>query len=257
MPYGTEGYGFDLVEILCYMFVLFFFSLIIYLRREDHREGYPLEEDTTGRLENDATGIFYGAPKTFKMADGHVITKPDGVRDTRELAAKRTAVWPGAPIEPVGNPLGAGIGPGAYQLRSTEPDRTVHGDAKIVPLRVATSFSVVRGDPALIGYTVKGMDGAVAGTVSDIWVDTAESLIRYLEVALADGSRTVILPMMMSAVSKGRRTVQTDSITGAQFAGVPALSNPDQISLREEDIISGYYGGGYMYATPVRAEPLA
>lgn len=256
MPYGTEGYGFDLVEILCYLFVLFFISLIIYLRREDHREGYPLEEDTTGRLENDASGIFYGAPKTFRMADGHVVTKPDSVRDTRELAAKRTAVWPGAPIEPVGNPLGQGIGPGAYQLRSTEPDRTLHGDAKIVPLRVATGFGVVPGDAKLIGYTVKGVDGAVAGTVSDIWVDTAESLIRYLEVALADGSRTVILPMMMTAVSKAKRTVQTDSITGAQFAGVPALSDPNQISLREEDVISGYFGGGYMYATPVRAEPL-
>jgi photosynthetic reaction center H subunit len=256
MPYGTEGYGFDLTEILCYLFVLFFFSIILYLRREDHREGYPLEEDTTGRLENDASGIFYGAPKTFRMADGHVITKPDSVRDTRELAAKRTAVWPGAPLEPVGNPLGQGIGPGAYQLRSTEPDRTLHGDAKIVPLRVATGYGVVRGDPKLIGYTVKGVDGAMAGTVSDIWVDTAESLIRYLEVALADGSRTVILPMMMTAVSKAKKAVQTDSITAAQFAGVPALSNPDQISLREEDVICGYYGGGYMYATPVRAEPL-
>jgi photosynthetic reaction center H subunit len=34
---------FDAAQIALYGFWLFFFGLIVYLRREDKREGYPLE----------------------------------------------------------------------------------------------------------------------------------------------------------------------------------------------------------------------
>lgn len=34
---------FDAAQIALYCFWLFFFGLIVYLRREDKREGYPLE----------------------------------------------------------------------------------------------------------------------------------------------------------------------------------------------------------------------
>jgi photosynthetic reaction center H subunit len=37
---------------------------------------------------------------------------------------------------------------------------------------------------------------------------------------------------------------------------VPGLANPDQITLQEEDKIVAFYGGGHLYATPQRAEPL-
>jgi len=36
----------DLAQIAIYAFWLFFAALIYYLRREDKREGYPLESDT-------------------------------------------------------------------------------------------------------------------------------------------------------------------------------------------------------------------
>ncbi|MBP8290924.1 MAG: photosynthetic reaction center subunit H, partial [Chromatiaceae bacterium] len=35
----------DVAQIVLYAFWLFFAGLIIYLRREDKREGYPLESD--------------------------------------------------------------------------------------------------------------------------------------------------------------------------------------------------------------------
>jgi photosynthetic reaction center H subunit len=38
----------DGAQITLYAFWLFFFGLIIYLRKEDKREGYPLETDTGG-----------------------------------------------------------------------------------------------------------------------------------------------------------------------------------------------------------------
>jgi len=41
----------DVTELSMYIFTIFFIGLILYLRREDRREGYPLEEDTTGRLD--------------------------------------------------------------------------------------------------------------------------------------------------------------------------------------------------------------
>jgi photosynthetic reaction center H subunit len=38
----------DFAQITVYLFWLFFAGLIIYLRREDKREGYPLESDRKG-----------------------------------------------------------------------------------------------------------------------------------------------------------------------------------------------------------------
>jgi photosynthetic reaction center H subunit len=34
------------------------------------------------------------------------------------------------------------------------------------------------------------------------------------------------------------------------------LASPDQITLREEDMVMGYFGGGTLYAKPSREEPL-
>jgi photosynthetic reaction center H subunit len=38
----------DFAQITVYLFWFFFAGLIIYLRREDKREGYPLESDRKG-----------------------------------------------------------------------------------------------------------------------------------------------------------------------------------------------------------------
>ena len=36
----------------------------------------------------------------------------------------------------------------------------------------------------------------------------------------------------------------------------PATRNTDKVTLLEEDKITAYYGGGTLYATPDRVEPL-
>ena len=46
------------------------------------------------------------------------------------------------------------------------------------------------------------------------------------------------------------------AILGAQFADVPAHAKPDTVTLREEDRIAAYYGGGTLYAEASRREPL-
>ncbi len=96
-----------------------------------------------------------------------------------------------------------GVGPAAYAERAKVPDLTAHGDLKIVPMRVAKNFFVAKGDPDPRGMLVRGADGGIAGTVSDIWVDRAEWQIRYLEVALEGGAgQTALLPMAMALIHK-------------------------------------------------------
>jgi photosynthetic reaction center H subunit len=266
-----EFFGtFDATALVLTVFVLFFFGLIIYLRREDRREGYPLEDDATGRLEP-ASGFFFTAqPKTFLMGHGGAtLTKPNADRETPVFSASRRTNISGAPLSPVGDPMLAKVGPGAFAQRARTPDVLFHGGAKIVPLRVATDFSIdgAASDPR--GMKVVGADGATAGVVSDVWVDRAEYLIRYLEVELSDSgssglsvvgsaasAKRVLLPMTMSVVNKGRRTVKVDAILASQFSAVPALENPDQVTFDEEERVCAYYGGGFLYATAERAEPI-
>jgi photosynthetic reaction center H subunit len=50
--------------------------------------------------------------------------------------------------------------------------------------------------------------------------------------------------------------MRCDALTAAQFADVPATRNPDVVTLMEEERVVAYYGGGMLYATPERAEPL-
>jgi photosynthetic reaction center H subunit len=254
--HNPEFFGtFDVTALILTAFVLFFISLIIYLRREDRREGYPLEDDATGRLEP-ASGLFFTArPKTFAFSHGGVLSKPNDDRETPVFSASRRTNISGAPLSPVGDGMLAKVGPGAYAQRAKTPDPMFHGGPKIVPLRVAPGFTIdgAASDPR--GMTVLGADRAAAGVVSDVWVDKAEYLIRYLEVELAVGHR-VLLPMTMAVVDKSGRKVKVDAILASQFAAVPTLSNPDQVTLDEEERVVAYYGGGYLYATPERLEPL-
>jgi photosynthetic reaction center H subunit len=79
-------------------------------------------------------------------------------------------------------------------------------------------------------------------------------MIRYLQVDT--GARQVLMPMTVASVSRYRQTVTTTAITAAQFADAPAIEGTGVITLYEEERVQAYFGGGYLYATPARAEPL-
>jgi len=249
----------DVAQITLYAFWIFFAGLVFYLRREDKREGYPLETERPGRIIVQGFPALPG-PKTFHLRSGKTVTVPSLKPDTREVRAEPVAPWPGAPLEPIGDPMRDAVGPAAFAEREDEPELTYEGAPSIVPMRLAAEISIDPEDPDPRGLEVFAADGVVAGKVSDVWVDRAEGLIRYLEVAVpaADGARRVLLPMTMARVraTGWRRYVKVRSILAAQFADVPVTRNSDQVTKREEDRICAFYAGGTLYATPLRREAL-
>ncbi|WP_066648641.1 MULTISPECIES: photosynthetic reaction center subunit H [Sphingomonas] len=246
----------DVALVVLNAFFLFFLGLVVYLRREDRREGYPLEHELTGRLEGEGTALLRALPKTFRLPFGRgTVSVPNGSRDDFKVAARPAENFAGAPLVPTGNPLVDGVGPAAYANRAKHPDLDWEGHPRIVPMRVAEGFTVERRDADPRGYTVVGVDGRTAGKVTDLWIDRADRLIRYLEVEI-DGGRHVLAPMFMSSISRATATVTVDAITAAQFADAPGIEGTDVITLYEEERVQAYFGGGYLYATPSRSEPI-
>lgn len=263
MEIGAITSELDVAQVVLYAFWIFFAGLIFYLRREDRREGYPLEHEATGkRLDH---GIIWIPPaKTFWLPHGGTLLAPRDERDTREIRAAPTAPWTGAPLQPTGDPMRDGVGPAAHALRTESPELTFEGQPRMVPMRVASDFSMAENDPDLRGMPVVAADGVVAGTIHDVWVDRAEPQIRFLEVEVKgeqeggaeNGIRRVLLPTGFARIDVRRRRITVKSIRADQFGHVPTLANADQITAREEDRITAYYGGGHLYALPSRQEPM-
>ena len=248
----------DVALLVFWAFVLFFVCLVFYLRREDRREGYPLEDEFTGKLETAGGPLHTGSVKSFLLPFGHgVVTAPTGgYREPVAIAARRTERFAGAPYVPTGNPLVDGIGPAAWADRAKRPDIDMEGHPRIVPLSSASDYWIAKGDSDLTGWPVIAADGAVAGTVTELWIDKADRLVRYLAVALEGAAGTVLAPMMDAKIDRNRRRVVIDAITAAQFASAPRIDAADSITLYEEDRVQAYFGGGYLYATAARQEPL-
>lgn len=244
----------DVAQIALYVFLLFFAGLIWYLRREDRREGYPLEMDGKGMAAHSA--LFIPDAKTFNLPHGGTVQAPDLRADTRPVKASRRTEYPGTPLEPTGDPLADAVGPASYAERADEPDRTFDGQVKIVPMASDSHFRVAEEDPDPRGMDVLGADGEIAGQIKEIWVDRAETCIRYYELKLAGATRNANRLLPVNCVRINDNKVLVNSILGSQFAGVPRTKNPDQVTLLEEDMIMGYYAGGRLYATPDRQEPL-
>lgn len=246
---GTTFFGnFDLASLSIWLFWGFFALLVYYLQTENMREGYPLELEDGGPAPNQ--GPFpVPKPKTFLLPNGRgEVTVPNGAREAREVALARTAKSEGFPHAPTGNPMADGVGPASWAPRRDVPELDGHGHNKIVPMSQAGGFVVSAGrDPR--GLPVQAGDNEVVGRISDLWVDAPEQLIRYLEIDLNSGHKRLV-PMPMVQVWKDR--VRINSLSSDLFDGVPATKSPTEVTLLEEDKISGYYAGGTMYAAAKR-----
>lgn len=249
---------FDVAQVTLYVFWIFFAGLIFYLRREDRREGYPLFSEPSNTYK-DQGFLYVPPPKVFLRPDGSTYQAPTGKPDDRTLRAEKIAVWPGAPLVPVGDPMLAAVGPGSYAERRDVPDITFDGRPRIVPMRTDSHFSVSDRDPDPRGMSVVGADRRKAGTIVDVWIDRAEVVIRYLEAEIpmpGGATRRVLVPMNFAKVSKSTGEVKVQALLAEHFVNVPGTANPELVTLLEEDKITGYFGGGTLYATRARAEPL-
>lgn len=256
MGFGSVTRYIDFAQIILYGFWIFFAGIVYYLRREDKREGYPLVSD---RSEHVTVQGFpkMPPPKVFRLRNGKTYEAPPGRPELREIRLQPAARAPGSPSIPVGDPLADGVGPASWAEREDLPELTAEGHARVVPLRVATDFSVAAGDREPRGMSVVGADGKVAGRVSDLWVDRSEPQIRYFEVELAGNpAAKILLPAVFARIDGGRRRVMVRALLAEQFARVPGTAHPDSITALEEDRVVAFFGGGELYAAPGRQEPL-
>ncbi|MEM7694032.1 MAG: photosynthetic reaction center subunit H [Pseudomonadota bacterium] len=284
-PFGLLTEGIDYTLVILYTFWIFFAALVFYLLREGRREGYPLIDDITGKQEGGGL-IWIPSPKTFVTSSGDIHLAPDRAEvEPPIINAVPAAPFPGSPLVPVGNPLTAGVGPGAFAMRVDHPDLTAEKELKIVPMRVLPEHWVAPDDADPRGMDVVGADGRPAGSVVDMWVDRSEMLVRYLEVtldaelptpapppasanrnddvllaevpaAVTSAGATILLPMNAATVSPLYGQVTTPTILAAQFVDVPRIKDPVQVTLLEEEKIMAYFAAGELYATADRAEPL-
>jgi photosynthetic reaction center H subunit len=254
MPTGALTSHLDVAQVTLYAFWIFFALLILYLRREDRREGYPLINESTGKPQNDGY-LTIPDKKIFRLFHGGTTTSPQPYRPEREIKAKPATNHPGSPLIPTGNPMIDGVGPAAWVQRQDVPDLTYDGLTRIAPLRVATDHAIDEHDRDPRGFTVYGADGVKAGKIRDAWLDRSEVIIRYLEVTTPKG-RNVLVPFTLSKIDQGKGKVVLESILGAQIEDAPKLANPDRITRLEEDKVCAYFAGGILYATPARQEPL-
>jgi photosynthetic reaction center H subunit len=256
MESGTITSNIDVAQVTLYAFWVFFAGLIFYLRREDKREGYPLEADRAGRMKTLRGFPAFPGIKTFLTTHGPRQV-PAAANDRALVAVVPVGAWPGAPMQPTGNPMLDGVGPASWADREDKPELSYEGVPAIAPLRAMPVIAIESEDYDPRGMRVIAGDRKVAGEVVDVWVDRAEMLIRYLEIAVEGAAdRNVLVPMTMARVNSPRGAVTVRSIFARHFVDVPKTASPDQITKREEDKIAAYFAGGTLYASPERMGPV-
>ncbi|MEM7721674.1 MAG: photosynthetic reaction center subunit H [Pseudomonadota bacterium] len=251
--------NFDLASLSIWLFWIFFALLIYYLQTENMREGYPLENEDGSAAPNQ--GPFpVPDPKTFKLMHGRgevTVPSPENEEAHRrtDLALERSGPGNGFPMDPTGDPMVDGVGPASWAPRRDVPELDGHGHPKIVPMAQTEAYRVSAGrDPR--GLPVVAGDGETVGTISDMWVDAPEQLVRYFEIELdADhGGGKRLVPIHFCRIWPSQ--VKIHAVYGKHFAGVPLTKSSTQITMLEEEKISAYYGGGILYADQARTDPL-
>lgn len=243
----------DAAQIALYAFWAFFFGLVVWLVRENMREGYPTISEQDGRLLAKAFILPRPKQKVYLRRDGTTRAVPD-IPDEYELKAVPTNSFTGAPLTPTGDPLVDGVGPAAWTKRPEFPDRDHLMRPRIRPMRFDNQYRISEYDVDPRGFDCVCCDGKSPGQVVDVWIDRAEFLIRYFEVVTPQGSKLV--PNTLARINGQDRILQVRSVTSEQFLRAPSIKASDEITLHEEDKVQAYFTGGTLYATPARTEPL-
>ena len=235
----------DAVQILVAIFFLFFLGLVFYLRREDKREGYPLWDVSPRNVPIEG---FPPVPpsKIYILLEGGTTAMPHRYEPSATRAIPAEGYF-GAPLIPIGDAMLAEVGPGAYPMRKTTPLMS-EGEPQVLPMRVAHGWDVMKGDTDPRGMRVMDGGKVEVGTIVDLWVDRGVKILRYLEVEL-DGPEAVhvLVPIFRTDIREKRRVAIVQTMLAGHIRLAPRLSNPDQITAREEDQVNAYFSAAHMY----------
>lgn len=240
----------DLPQIAFWLFFLFFLGLCYHLRRNDKREGYPMKASPFSSRK--LLGFPEpGPPLTYVLNEGGTTIAPH-FYEPPPTSAEPLYNFDGTPLSPVGNPLLAALGPGAWVMKKDAAARTEDGDLLLQPLRRLPEWKVGKDDATPVGMKVFDWRWNEVGTVHDIWIDLGIKIIRMLEVDVAAGR--FLVPIYHTQINEKRREVRVTALTAAQFADIPRPVHPDTITGREDERLNAYFAAGHFYRgrLPVR-----
>ena len=245
MPGAIIG-DLDVAQLLVVAFIVFFFGLVLYLRVEDKREGFPMVDPATGGVEEGFPPL--PAPKAFLLPQGGVVTAPHP--EPWETPALREAFpFAGSSLDPVGDPLVDGVGPAAWAAtRRDEPLWLKEGVTQLAPLRTVEGWRLAKGDVDPRGLPVIDGRGVQAGEVVDLWLDRGVRIVRYLEIELAEGGGRALLPIHHTDIRRIQARVALRAVRSAMLARAPRTAAPDVVTAREEDRINAFYAGAEFFA---------
>ena len=219
--------GIDVAEVVLVVFIGFVLGLFVWLRREDKREGYPLEDPAGGK---DLVGFpLPPPPKPFMLMDGSFTHMPHPEGRTN-LALRPSRPVPGAPFVPTGDPLADGVGPAAWASKKDEPLMTWEGAHQLRPLRLRPGWGVERTDADPRGMPVMDRAGVRVGVVRDLWLDQGVQILRYLEIEVtvpeaAPGTRALV-PIYFAEVEGRLNEVSVPALNAAQFVAFRSCGSP-------------------------------
>ena len=240
----------DVAQIVLYAFFAFFTALIWYLRREDRREGYPLESEAARRVQGARLSADPVA-EDLPSRRGGVAQRPDYAARRSPVKAAKVEPWPGAPLQPTRRSDARRGRP--RRLQRNAPSRPLQDDAwrgsDFAAAHSAISRSRRWRNP--IGFSVVGADHTSVGVDQSMFGSIAPKSHRALSTKCSSPapSRRVLLPVYFAASSRSAAASWSRRCSPNSSSNVPALGTPDRVTMLEEDRIAAYYGAGTLYAT--------
>ena len=243
----------DLAQLAFWAFFLFFVGLCLKLRKNDKREGYPMKESPFSSRHTEGFPLRDEA-QTYILNEGGTTQAPHFYKGGA-MSAEPLYPFPGTPLSPVGNPLLAGIGPGAWVMRNDAPMRTENGDLLLQPMRLLPEWTIDKPDADPRGMRVFDWRWREVGVVRDCWIDQGIKIIRLFEIEVASGR--VLVPIYHTAINEKAREMRVTALAADQFADIPRPAKPDVISAREDERLNAYFAAGNFYRGRLPLRPLA
>ena len=239
---------FDIPTIASWLFILFFVGLVFWLQRESKREGYPL------RASPFTDELMEGFPpppedrRTYVLNEGGTTQSPHYYEPGPTSAEPMERFMDGTAFAPVGNPLLAAIGPGAWVQKKNEPALTERGHLLLQPLAELPEWSIAKADADPRGMAVFDWRWNPVGQVTEVWIDTGIKIVRFLEVELsAEPNVRRLVPIYHTHILEHSRKIRVTALWAHQFAGIPMPAEHSVITGPEEERLNAYFAAGEFY----------